>query len=79
MRQISSCAPQANLPTTGSSLVRELVRARNDPGKKRIRAWLMDLDDAQLLSGLGLTREDIAVLRGGTPRTYPATVTRYAA
>ena len=79
MRQISSFTLQATLPTTGSSLVRRLVRARNDPGKKRIRAWLMDLDDAQLLSGLGLTRDDIAVLRGGTPRTYPATVTRYAA
>jgi hypothetical protein len=25
--------------------------------------WLIDLDDAQLQSGLGLTAEDIAVLR----------------
>jgi hypothetical protein len=30
--------------------------------------WLLDLDDAQLQSGLGLTLEDIAVLRAGTPR-----------
>jgi len=30
--------------------------------------WLLDIDDAQLQSGLGLTLEDIAVLRGGTPR-----------
>ena len=29
--------------------------------------WLLDIDDAQLQSGLGLTLEDIAVLRGGTP------------
>jgi hypothetical protein len=27
--------------------------------------WLIDLDDAQLQSGLGLTVEDIAVLRTG--------------
>jgi hypothetical protein len=53
----------ANLPTTGSGLVRRLVQARNDPGKKRIRMWLLNLDDAQLQSGLGLMPEDIAVLR----------------
>ena len=49
-------------------LVRRLVQARNDPGKERIRNWLIDLDDAQLQSGLGLTLEDIVILRGGTPR-----------
>jgi|SRR5262245_30074982 len=38
---------------TGSCLVRRLVRAQNDPGKERIRKWLIDLDDAQLRSGLG--------------------------
>lgn len=58
----------ASLPPAGSGLVRRLVRARNDPGKERIRMWLIDLDDAQLRSGLGLTLEDIAVLRGGTTR-----------
>ena len=58
----------ASLPAPGSSLVRRLIRARNDPGKERIRSWLMDLDDAQLQSGLGLTLEDIVILRGGTPR-----------
>jgi len=58
----------ASLPTTGSGLVRRLVRARNDPGKERIRNWLIDLDDAQLQSGLGLTLEDIVILRGGTHR-----------
>jgi hypothetical protein len=31
--------------------------------------WLIDLDDAQLRSGLGLTVEDIAVLRTGTKTT----------
>jgi hypothetical protein len=53
---------------TGSGLVRRLVRARNDPGKERVRMCLLHLDDAQLQSGLGLTVEDIAVLRGGTLR-----------
>jgi hypothetical protein len=28
--------------------------------------WLIDVDDTQLRSGLGLTWEDIAVLRGAT-------------
>ena len=45
-----------------SSLVRRLVRAHDDPGKQRIRAWLRALDDEQLAS-LGLTPEDILVLR----------------
>jgi hypothetical protein len=54
------------LPKTGSGLVGRLVCAREDPGKERIRMWLIDLDDAQLQSGLGLTEEDIAVLRIGT-------------
>ncbi len=61
------------LPKMGSGLVRRLVCTRDDPGKERIRRWLIDLDDAQLLSGLGLTVEDIAVLRTGTKtaETYP--------
>jgi len=50
----------------GSSLVRRLVQAQDDPGKHRIREWLRDLDDEQLLS-LGLTFEDIAVLRDTQP------------
>jgi hypothetical protein len=54
--------------TTASSLVLRLVQARNDPGKERVRMWLLNLDDAQLQSGLGLTPQDIAVLRAGTPR-----------
>jgi hypothetical protein len=54
------------LPKMGSGLVCRLVCARDDPGKERIRMWLIDLDDAQLQSGLGLTVEDIAVLRTGT-------------
>jgi hypothetical protein len=51
------------LPKMRSGLVCRLVRARDDPGKERIRMWLIELDDAQLQSGLGLTLEDIAVLR----------------
>ena len=54
--------------TTASSLVLRLVQARNDPSKERVRMWLLNLDDAQLQSGLGLTPQDIAVLRAGTPR-----------
>jgi hypothetical protein len=54
--------------TTASSLVLRLVQARNDPGKERVRMWLLNLDDAQLQSGLGLTPQDIAVLRARTPR-----------
>jgi hypothetical protein len=47
-----------------SSLVRRLVQAQNDPAKHRIRAWLADLDNEQLLRldneqllRLGLTSE----------------------
>jgi hypothetical protein len=57
----------ATFARAGSTLVRRLVRARNDPGKERIHGWLIDLDDAQLQSRLGLTLEDIALLRGGGP------------
>jgi hypothetical protein len=46
----------------GSSLVRRLVEAQNDPAKHRIRAWLSNLNNEQL-SSLGLTPEDMAVLR----------------
>jgi hypothetical protein len=59
------------LPKMGSGLVRRLVCARNDPGKERIRRWLIDLDDAQLQSGLGLTVEYIAVLRTCTKTASP--------
>jgi hypothetical protein len=62
----SIVVPSDGLPKMRSGLVCRLVRARNDPGKERIRKWLIDLDDAQLQSGLGLTVEDIAVLRTGT-------------
>ena len=48
--------------TVRSGLVRRLVQAYDDPGKQRIRAWFRELDDGQL-SGLGLTPEDIYVLR----------------
>jgi hypothetical protein len=50
-------------PKMMSGLVCRLVRARDDPGKERIRMWLINLDDAQLQSRLGLTVEEIAVLR----------------
>jgi hypothetical protein len=50
-----------------SSLVRRLIAAENDPAKLRIRACLIALDDERL-SGLGLTSEDIAILRGERSR-----------
>src|SRR5262249_24509268 len=59
------------LPKLRSGLVWRLVCARDDAGKERIRKWLIDLDDAQLQSGLGLTVEDIAVLRTGTKTASP--------
>jgi hypothetical protein len=45
-----------------SSLVRRLVQTKDGPAKQRIRRWLSDSSDEQLLS-LGLTPEDIALLR----------------
>ena len=57
-----------------SGLVCRLACARGDPGKERIRKWLIDLEDAQLQSGLGLTVEDIAVLRTGTCKAWRAGV-----
>jgi hypothetical protein len=59
------------LSKMGSGLVRRLVCARDDPGKERIRMWLLNLNDAQLQSGLGLTVEDIAVLRTGSKTASP--------
>ena len=54
---------------TRSGLVRRLVRARNDPGKERIRKWLIDIDDAKLQSDLGLTLEEhCGSALSGTPR-----------
>jgi hypothetical protein len=59
-------ARSKGFPRSTSGLVRRLLRARNDPGKTRIRNRLIGLDDAQLQSGLGLTVADIAVLRSTT-------------
>jgi hypothetical protein len=55
----------AGRPIAGSSLVRRLVLAKDDPAKQRIRTWLRDTDDERLCY-LGLTSEDIAALRGDT-------------
>jgi len=59
------------MASPNAGLVCRLVCARDDPGKERIRVWLIDLDDAQLQSSLGLTVEDIAVLRTGTKTGSP--------
>ena len=55
-------ARPAGRASTGSSLVRRLVLAKDDPAKQRIRAQLSEIDDERL-RGLGLTSEDIAALR----------------
>jgi hypothetical protein len=52
-----------------SSLVRRLVQSKDDPAKQRIRRWLSDISDERLLS-LGLTPEDIALLRGSGNFVY---------
>jgi len=64
-RQAIAALP-ASLPMRGSGLVRRLVRTYNDPGKERIRMWLIEIDDTQLRSRLGLSLEDIAILRAST-------------
>jgi len=61
--QQSTAKPSASCREARSSLVRRLVRAKDDPAKQRIRRWLSDIDDERLFS-LGLTPEDIALLRG---------------
>jgi hypothetical protein len=55
------------VPVAGSRLLRRLLRAQDDPGKQRILASLMEIDDARLLN-FGLSLEDIAILRGAARR-----------
>ena len=57
----------------GSSLVRRLVWAQDDPAKRRVRAWLSDIDDERLFS-LGLTSEDIVALRNTVSRPTEAVI-----
>jgi hypothetical protein len=57
----------------GSSLVRRLVLAKDDPVKQRIRAWLSDVEDERLFS-LCYTSDDIAALRGTARRSAEATI-----
>jgi hypothetical protein len=63
MATLPAALPKARLPKAKSSLVRRLVAAQNDPAKQRIRALLANLGDERL-SGLGLTPQDILILRG---------------
>jgi hypothetical protein len=60
-------------PIAGSSLVRRLVLAKDDPAKQRVRAWLSDINDERLFC-LGLTSEDIAALRGTASPPAEATI-----
>lgn len=52
----------AHSPEIKSSLVRRLVQAKDDPAKRRIRAWLNEIDDERLLA-FGLTHEEIRICR----------------
>ena len=63
--------PPAGRPIAGSSLVRRLVLAKDDPAKQRIRAQLCNVADEQLFC-FGLTSEDIAALRGPASPTAEA-------
>ena len=65
--------PPAGRPIAGSSLVRRLVLAKDDPSKQRIRALLGEIDDERLLC-FGLTSEDIAALRGTASPPAEATI-----
>jgi quercetin dioxygenase-like cupin family protein len=56
-----------------SSLVRRLVLTKGDPAKRRVRAWLSNIDDGRLFC-LGLTSEDIAALRGPANPLTEATI-----
>jgi hypothetical protein len=60
-------------PIARSSLVRRLILAKDDPAKRRIRAWLSDIDDERLFC-FGLTSEDIAALRGTTSPAAEAAI-----
>jgi hypothetical protein len=50
-------------PVAESSFVRRLLQAHDDPAKQRLLTWLIKVDDARL-QNFGLTRQDIAILRG---------------
>lgn len=56
---------QTDNPT--SSLVKRLITARDDPGKRRIRDCLLRLSDQDLKTKLGMTDADVRALRTGEP------------
>jgi hypothetical protein len=55
-----------------SALVGRLVRPGIDPAKRRIRARLLLLSDAQLQAGLGLSEADVDALRAAGRDDSPA-------
>jgi hypothetical protein len=59
-----------------STFLRRLIRARDDPAKQRVLAWLMEIDDALLLT-FGLTPGDIKILRAAVrPQSLASTKRR---
>jgi hypothetical protein len=49
-----------------SPLVRRLINGTNDPVRHRVRGWLAEMDDGQLLR-LGINKRDRAALRAIRP------------
>ena len=47
-----------------SSLVLRLIRAKNDPAKRRVHDYLLALSDKRLKESLGLSDGDLRALRG---------------
>jgi hypothetical protein len=66
---------QAGIERTASrcsSLVLRLIRAKNDPVKRRLRDYLLEQSDDRLRANLGFSDNDICVLRGGGELQHPS-------
>ena len=72
LQQVIAVTPR-RAPNSGSSLVRRLVLAKDDPATQRIGAWLSDIDDERLFC-FDLTTEDVVALRGTTSLPAEATI-----
>ena len=55
----------APAPRRCSSLVLRLIRAKNDPAKHRLRAYLLTQTDERMRENLGFSELDIRALRSG--------------
>ena len=55
----------APAPRRCSSLVLRLIKAKNDPVKHRLRAYLLTQTDERVRESLGFSELDIRALRSG--------------